>query len=104
MHPAVSHALTLPPTARHPGTFNALPLYVLLFNTITRRLSIQSRVQAHGPHQYLALSPGRGQLYATSWGLPPKLWSWAIEERGGEIGLREVGSAPISEFGRGCLE
>ncbi len=85
----------IPPT----GTFNALSLYLIIFDTLSRKLRLQSRVPAHGPHQYLALSPGKGQLYATSWGVPAKLWSWAIEEQAGTVSLRETGSVPISECG-----
>lgn len=82
------------------GSFNSLPLYIILFNTLRCSLSISSIVPAHGPHQYLARSPGGNMLYATSWGVPARLWSWDIVPgQGDAVELKERGSTPISTFG-----
>jgi hypothetical protein len=62
------------------GTFTSVYLYILSFSTLTRKLSIHKRVPAVGPHQYLALSPGRDTLYATGWGWTPGLYAFGIKD------------------------
>jgi carboxy-cis,cis-muconate cyclase len=85
------------------GTFTSIYLYILQFSTLSRTLSIQSRLPAHGAHQYLALSPGRDTLYATSWAWPPALYSFRVgtapagEEEGEVVELTYQGKTPISE-------
>jgi hypothetical protein len=64
------------------GTFTSVYLYILSFSTLTRKLSIHKRVPAVGPHQYLALSPGRDTLYATGWGWTPGLYAFGIRDDG----------------------
>ncbi|GHJ87651.1 hypothetical protein NliqN6_4053 [Naganishia liquefaciens] len=84
------------------GTFTSIYLYVLQFSTLTRQLTIQSRVPAHGAHQYLALSPGRDTLYATSWAWPPSLYSFhvaagpAAEDKPPVVELTYQGKTPIT--------
>ena len=62
------------------GTFTSVYLYILSFSTLTRKLSIHKRIPAVGPHQYLALSPGRDTLYATGWGWTPGLYAFGIKD------------------------
>jgi hypothetical protein len=62
------------------GTFTSVYLYILSFSTLTRKLSVHKRVSAVGPHQYLALSPGRDTLYATGWGWTPGLYAFGIRD------------------------
>jgi hypothetical protein len=100
------------------GTFTSVYLYILSFSTLTRKLSIHKKIPAVGPHQYLALSPGRDTLYATGWGWTPGLYAFGIRDddnndendddskRGGEedqpsmwrLTLDYKGKTPISEF------
>ena len=54
-------------------------------------------VQGFGPHQYLAVAEGGRAVYATSWTVPPHLYSWEIRRNGQEPRLSFVNSAPISE-------
>lgn len=92
-------------TPRPTGTFTSIYLYILQFSTLTREISIQSRIAAHGAHQYLALSPGRDTLYATSWAWPPSLYSFNVaaapgreDGRGPVVELTYQGKTPISTF------
>jgi hypothetical protein len=62
------------------GTFTSVYLYILSFSTLKRKLSIHKKIPAVGPHQYLALSPGRDTLYATGWGWTPGLYAFGIRE------------------------
>lgn len=89
------------------GTFTSIYLYLLSFNTLTRKLSLVEQIASHGPHQYLTRSEGGKAVYATSWKWPPGLYSWEVEERVtegeaegqvGGIGLKYLGSTPISKF------
>lgn len=111
-HPHPMRQVPHPPRRRHTahnptGTFTSIYLYILQFSTLTRQLTIQSRVPAHGAHQYLALSPGRDTLYATSWAWPPSLYSFHVatapveEDQAPTVELTYQGKTPISESSRG---
>ncbi|KAJ9102495.1 hypothetical protein QFC21_002895 [Naganishia friedmannii] len=85
------------------GTFTSIYLYILQFSTLSRDLTIQSRIPAQGPHQYLALTPGRAGLYATSWAWPPSLYGFSVGAAvgGGARGGVEVvyqGKTPITRI------
>lgn len=102
--------LETPPNRSSTGTFTSIYLYILQFSTITRELSIQTRIAAHGAHQYLALSPGRDTLYATSWAWPPSLYSFNIaaapaseDGRGPMVELSYQGKTPISAYGANAI-
>ncbi|KAG5637969.1 hypothetical protein H0H81_002413 [Sphagnurus paluster] len=61
------------------GSFRSISLFLLAFSPIERTLSLIQKVDALGPHQYLATNPRRDRVYATTWAQPPTLSSWAIE-------------------------
>lgn len=79
------------------GTFNTIFLYVLAFNTSSRKLSISSKHDAFGPHQYIAKSVNNDMVYATTWALPPSLGSWNVNWQDGIPLLEFLNKAPISE-------
>ncbi|KAJ7182595.1 hypothetical protein C8R43DRAFT_1054515 [Mycena crocata] len=67
------------------GSFRSISLFLLAFSPHQRTLDLVQTVPAFGPHQYIGLGP-RGEdvraAYTTSWALPPRLQSWAVEELG----------------------
>lgn len=93
------------------GTFTSVYLYILSFSTLTRKLSIHKRIEGQGPHQYLALSPGRDTLYATSWAWPPSLYAFGLgqdqkdgrsDEQSWSLTLDYKGKTSISECRSTC--
>lgn len=79
------------------GSFKSTALYLLAFDPIGRTLEVTSTTPAEGPHQYLALNEARDRVYATTWGMPPTLSSWAVEKDSGAPTLRHVNSVSISQ-------
>ncbi|KAF9256248.1 hypothetical protein L218DRAFT_1081450 [Marasmius fiardii PR-910] len=61
------------------GSFRSLSLYLLAFSPLNRSLCWRQTIDAFGPHQYLAIGPGKDRVYATSWAQPPTLSSWEID-------------------------
>ncbi|KAK4691747.1 hypothetical protein P7C70_g9278, partial [Phenoliferia sp. Uapishka_3] len=76
------------------GTFNTIFLYLLAFNPSTSTLSIHKKIPAQGPHQFLALSPDRATVYATTWAKEPSLSAWNVVEGG--TGLEWINTVPIT--------
>ncbi|KAJ7049443.1 hypothetical protein C8F01DRAFT_1002278 [Mycena amicta] len=62
------------------GSFRSVSLFLLAFSPLRPSLDLVQTVPAFGPHQYIALGPHARYAYTTTWALPPKLHSWAIEE------------------------
>jgi len=79
------------------GSFRSLSLFLLAFSPSRRTLEHVQTAQGFGPHQYIAVAEGRHAVYATSWNVPPQLYSWEIQRNGQEPRLSFVNSAPISE-------
>ncbi|GLB40971.1 putative lactonase, 7-bladed beta-propeller [Lyophyllum shimeji] len=69
--PVVHHILS--------GSFRSLSLFLLAFSPLHRTLSLVQKIDAFGPHQYLATNPRKDRAYTTSWALAPMLSSWEIE-------------------------
>lgn len=83
------------------GSFRSLSLFLLAFSPLHRTLSFVQKVDAFGPHQYLATNPRKDRVYTTSWALPPVLSSWEIERPDtGAWRVNHVNSVPISMFHR----
>ncbi|KAF8323312.1 3-carboxy-cis,cis-mucoante lactonizing enzyme [Clavulina sp. PMI_390] len=79
------------------GSFSAIFLYILAFNTHTRQLSVLSQHDAFGPHQWLVLNSRLDRLYATSWAWPPHLYSWKVVASPDDVPTLEfINDAPIS--------
>ncbi|KAG5637299.1 hypothetical protein H0H81_005042 [Sphagnurus paluster] len=80
------------------GSFRSLSLFLLAFSPLQRDLALVQKIGARGPHQYLAANARRDCVYATTWGQPPALSSWAIarpETAGGGWNVSFVNSVPI---------
>ncbi|KAF9505991.1 hypothetical protein BS47DRAFT_1334019 [Hydnum rufescens UP504] len=75
------------------GTFNTIFLYILAFNTQSHTLSISSRIDACGPHQYIASDSKHDRIYATTWAANPSLSSWIVH-----WGNNPDDSVPTLEF------
>ncbi|KAG5645661.1 hypothetical protein DXG03_005498 [Asterophora parasitica] len=87
--PVVHHILS--------GSFRSLSLFLLAFSPLHRTLSLVRRIDAFGPHQYLATNPRKDRAYTTSWALPPVLSSWTIERPdNGDWSVRHLNSVPIT--------
>ncbi|RDB26645.1 Muconate cycloisomerase 1 [Hypsizygus marmoreus] len=87
------------PTVHHilSGSFRSLSLFLLAFSPLNRTLSLVQKVDAFGPHQYLATNPRKDRVYTTSWALPPVLSSWEIERPdGGARRVNHINSVPIT--------
>ncbi|THH18830.1 hypothetical protein EW146_g2239 [Bondarzewia mesenterica] len=61
------------------GSFRSLSLFLLAFSPLHHTLDLVQRVDAFGPHQYLAVNQRRDRVYTTSWALPPSLSSWTVK-------------------------
>ncbi|KAF7324763.1 Muconate cycloisomerase 1 [Mycena kentingensis (nom. inval.)] len=71
------------------GSFRSVSLFLLAFSPLRPSLSLVQSIPAFGPHQYIALGPHAGDTryaYTTTWAVPPKLHSWAVE-RGSQVRL-----------------
>ncbi|KAJ7176569.1 hypothetical protein C8R46DRAFT_1076684 [Mycena filopes] len=91
--PAVHHILS--------GSFRSLSLFLLAFSPVRLTLDLVQTIPAFGPHQYIGLGPhaqnGHARVaYTTSWALPPKLHSWAIEQQPDGVRVRLVDSVDIA--------
>ena len=80
------------------GSFRSLSLFLLAFSPIHRTLSLVQRVDAFGPHQYIATSPRKDRAYTTSWTLPSVLSSWEVQrsDDGGPWRVHHINNVPIS--------
>ncbi|KAF8066684.1 Lactonase, 7-bladed beta-propeller-domain-containing protein [Lyophyllum atratum] len=87
--PAVHHIIS--------GSFRSLSLFLLAFSPLHRTLSLVQKVDAFGPHQYLATNPRKDRVYTTSWALPPVLSSWEVERTGsGAWRVNHINNVPIT--------
>ncbi|KAF5381738.1 hypothetical protein D9615_005393 [Tricholomella constricta] len=87
--PVVHHILS--------GSFRSLSLFLLAFSPLHRTLSLVQKVDAFGPHQYLATNPRKDRVYTTSWTLPPVLSSWEVERPdAGRWSLKHLNNVPIT--------
>lgn len=81
------------------GSFRSLSLFLLAFSPFHRTLSLVQKIDAFGPHQYLATNPRKDRVYTTSWALPPVLSSWEIERpESGSWRVNHINSVPISVY------
>ncbi|KAJ7495906.1 hypothetical protein B0H11DRAFT_877367 [Mycena galericulata] len=90
---AVHHILT--------GSFRSVSLFLLAFSPLQLSVDLLQTIPAFGPHQYIGLGPrtqseGPRYAYTTSWALPPKLQSWAIEQQPEGLRVRFVDSVNIT--------
>ncbi|EPQ32185.1 uncharacterized protein PFL1_00382 [Pseudozyma flocculosa PF-1] len=95
------------PRVRHivTGTFNTEALYVLGYDILDSSLRIEQRIDAEGPHQFLALGrteSGGKTIYATTWAKRKSLSAWSVVGGGagsggsGQVGLRHINTVDIT--------
>jgi carboxy-cis,cis-muconate cyclase len=77
------------------GSFNSFCLFLLAFSPVNQTISLVQKIDAFGPHQYIATNPTKTRAYTTSWSLPPVLSSWQIE-REDSWGLSHISNSNIT--------
>jgi carboxy-cis,cis-muconate cyclase len=60
------------------GSYTTTNLFLLVFDTIAKTLTLNSTIPGFGLHQFVTTNAARNHVYPTTMSEPPRVFSWAV--------------------------